>query len=247
MLRIRSSCMLRVLIFISLFLFIFGQNKQKVVQEVLGKKLPSEVLDVIDARCMNCHDAETKKGNIDLEPLFKKVNEGSRHLWQRSLEMVNDKLMPPKPKKKKKKPNLMTKKERRKVTLALDSSIIDYYANYRKINGSLGKLRRIANYEIIQFAKEFGVDKDLVANFLPDERSEDGFENNSEHLRVSEVHLESYRKVALAMGNYIKKFAVASKVVGEKNFTATKEQIRASHKHWRGHYQGMLKARKKNR
>ena len=60
------------------------------------------VVEVIEDRCMTCHDAETKKGGIDLTPLLHRTNASYGNytkLWVRLENMVARGEMPPENKK----------------------------------------------------------------------------------------------------------------------------------------------------
>ena len=62
----------------------------------------SAVTEVLDVRCMSCHDSDVRKGGIDLEPLFEAENaSNSEHkkLWVRLERMVSRGEMPPEDKK----------------------------------------------------------------------------------------------------------------------------------------------------
>ena len=62
----------------------------------------SAVVEVIEDRCMTCHDAETRKGGIDLTPLLHRTNASYGNytkLWVRLENMVARGEMPPENKK----------------------------------------------------------------------------------------------------------------------------------------------------
>ena len=62
----------------------------------------SAVAEVLEDRCMSCHDSDVRKGGIDLEPLFEANNVSSsehKKLWIRLERMVSRGEMPPEDKK----------------------------------------------------------------------------------------------------------------------------------------------------
>ena len=205
-----------------------SDKKLTVVEEVSGKKLDEKSQLILEKFCMDCHDKETQKGNINLEPLFKKLHEGVLPLWQRSLEVISEKKMPPKPKKKKdKKLPKMAIKDRKVVNLGLDSSIIDYYENYRRINGGFGSLRRIANYEYLEYLEDiFAFPKDKAKELLVNEENEVGFDNDRAFLRMSESHFTSYRKISEKVGEFIAERSYAPTQIFSIEFQKNDSQMK---------------------
>ena len=58
--------------------------------------MPEKHLDLFDAHCMDCHDAETQKGKVNLEDLPLEVNTLEQaELWQKVLNVMNSGEMPP--------------------------------------------------------------------------------------------------------------------------------------------------------
>ena len=57
---------------------------------------PAEVRAVFERYCMKCHDEETRKGDVNLEPLLE--GGGGLKLWSDALEKLETGAMPPKSK-----------------------------------------------------------------------------------------------------------------------------------------------------
>ena len=58
--------------------------------------MPEKHLDLFDAYCMDCHDADTQKGKVNLEDLPLEVNTLQHaELWQKVLNVMNSGEMPP--------------------------------------------------------------------------------------------------------------------------------------------------------
>ena len=58
--------------------------------------MPEKHLDLFDAHCMDCHDADTQKGKVNLEDLPLEVNTLEQaELWQKVLNVMNSGEMPP--------------------------------------------------------------------------------------------------------------------------------------------------------
>jgi hypothetical protein len=67
--------------------------------------LPADQADFLDTYCMDCHDAETEKGKLNLEDLpFKIETLQQAELWQKVLNTMNAGEMPPEDKKQPKGP-----------------------------------------------------------------------------------------------------------------------------------------------
>lgn len=54
-------------------------------------------MKVIEARCLDCHDADEKKGGVDLSPLLGEAKPGGGPAWAEGMIAAGE--MPPKPKK----------------------------------------------------------------------------------------------------------------------------------------------------
>ena len=62
--------------------------------------VPEKHLDLMFSYCMDCHDADTQKGKVNLEDLPLEVNTLQHaELWQKVLDVLNSGEMPPENKK----------------------------------------------------------------------------------------------------------------------------------------------------
>ena len=58
--------------------------------------VPEKHLDLLDTYCMDCHDADTQKGKVNLEALPLSVDTLQHaELWQKVLDVLNSGEMPP--------------------------------------------------------------------------------------------------------------------------------------------------------
>jgi len=65
----------------------------------LEVELPKKYFALIDSYCLDCHDAETQKGKVNLEALsFKVTTIKQAEIWQKVLNAMNSGEMPPKKK-----------------------------------------------------------------------------------------------------------------------------------------------------
>ena len=69
--------------------------------ELPSARLGDEHFEFLDQYCLNCHDRETEKGDVNLEDLSFEISESipSAELWQKVLLTLNSKEMPPEDKK----------------------------------------------------------------------------------------------------------------------------------------------------
>ena len=157
-----------------------------------------QVLSLIDDRCLDCHDAETRKGGIDLEQLSSGstlADSKIQTLWLRVERVVRMGEMPPA----KKKP--LTAEQRALVQGW-------FRDNYILRNGAehIGAtpLRRLSRYELINtledllhvslkrpyvFSPEFPalLDSTLESVLPPDVPGESGFFNDADQLAIGKL------------------------------------------------------------
>ena len=81
---------------VAFFLAGFGLASFSVYADEPQAIMPEKHLDLFDAHCMDCHDAETQKGKVNLEDLPLEVNTLEQaELWQKVLNAMNSGEMPP--------------------------------------------------------------------------------------------------------------------------------------------------------
>ncbi|HAW97140.1 MAG TPA: hypothetical protein DCX67_01255, partial [Opitutae bacterium] len=81
---------------VAFFLAGFGLASFSVYGDEPQAIMPEKHLDLFDAHCMDCHDADTQKGKVNLEDLPLEVNTLEQaELWQKVLNVMNSGEMPP--------------------------------------------------------------------------------------------------------------------------------------------------------
>jgi hypothetical protein len=144
-----------------------------------------------EKHCTECHDAGTKKGNLDLtslKPDFADAESFAR--WVKVHDRIESGEMPPK-----KKPRPAVK-ETTAMTKWLRTSLVG--AEQRKLAGE-GRtgLRRLTRPEYENTMRDlFDMPGLALAGDLPPDGSAHGFDNNSDALDISHVNLAKYVEAA---------------------------------------------------
>lgn len=144
-----------------------------------------------EKHCYECHDAETHKGNLDLTALNVQLeNQENFSRWVKIHDRIASGEMPPK-----KKPR-PPKDELSKATQWLHDSLV---AAERKRLSSEGRtvIRRLTRGEYENTVRDlFDMPGIALGGELPADGSAHGFDNNSEALDISHVHLAKYVEAA---------------------------------------------------
>ncbi|MFT5128261.1 MAG: hypothetical protein ACI8W8_001870 [Rhodothermales bacterium] len=193
-----SLAMVRVFIIFLLSLSVFA--------EFADRALP-----VLEMHCYDCHDAETKKGDLDLSALpHADYGEAEAAIWATALDLVNAGDMPPKKKAR------LDADELGAITGWLETSLAaatDRLRNERPPT----QLRRLNRLEYRNTIRDLtGHPFDAAELFTRDTASH-GFDNVGEALQISTLQMEGY-------------VAAAERVVGKILAVPAKAPVR---QHWR--------------
>lgn len=174
---------MRVLLFI-FTLCSFGYSKER---------LADEQWDFISEYCIDCHDAEIEKGNVNLD--FDEIdwmNSKIRHKWTDAYTMLERGKMPPK---KKKQPS---HQEKMAFMDWLDSRL-----DQKNPSGD-ATIQRLTQREYLNTIKSLFQIKDfkLPGNF-PLDFPEHGFDTNAKKMVISPSHIEAYTDSALQIADYL--------------------------------------------
>lgn len=144
----------------------------------------------LDQHCVECHDADVKKGGLDLTTLtFDKLDAASLKAWQHIFERVRDGEMPPK-----KKPQ-PEKKEKDLFLAALKEPLLEADQADIAANGRV-RSRRLTRVEYEHTLHDLlGIDIPLKT-LLPEDRASHGFETVADGQQLSHHQLASYLDVA---------------------------------------------------
>ena len=155
--------------------------------------IPGPVLDIISNNCLECHDSDSEKGEVNLDDTsIDWSNIQSMDTWLRALDAIDGGLMPPPDKQQ------PSKKERETVVTFLDEKLMEH----TPIGGTLPRRLNQPEYEasirdLVQLPKfklPLGFPKDTEYH---------GFDNVGEGLVLSPSHLHAYTKVAGAVADQI--------------------------------------------
>jgi hypothetical protein len=175
--------------------------------------IPEALQRTLEARCLDCHDATEKKGDVNLEQtLIDWSDPTQQELWLRAFAAVDQGLMPP-PKKK------QPSEEERKALLAyLEASLL------KQIPFGSTPPRRLNQREYTATVRSlFHLPSFVLPPGFPTDGESHGFDNLSEGLTLSPGHLEAYRGVANEIADEL--FPVKKSVAEKKIWQAGPEDM----------------------
>jgi len=158
-----------------------------------ANEIPEPVLDIISKNCLECHDSDSEKGDVNLDHTsIDWSNIEDMDTWLRALDAIDEGLMPPPDKQQ------PSKEERETVVAFLDEKVMEH----TPIGGTLPRRLNQPEYEatirdLIQLPKF-----KLPVGF-PRDTEYHGFDNVGEGLVLSPSHLDAYTKVAGAVADQI--------------------------------------------
>ncbi len=199
---------------IGLFVFLCGQA---------FAEMPKPLAVFLDQHCVECHDADVKKGGLDLASL---VFDPSKSTWIKVFERVRDGEMPPK---KKSQP---ATNEKETFLAALKEPLLKADAADIATNGRV-RSRRLTRTEYEHTLHDLlGIDIPLKI-LLPEDRASHGFETVADGQQLSHHQLAAYLDAAdLALSEAFKR-AVDGDESFQRHFTP--QELAKSR---RGNYRG---------
>ena len=162
-----------------------GQEDQELSQ--IAPDFDKHVLPVLDNYCLNCHDSESAKGDIDLESALKRrpfVRDLA--LWQNVAERIRSGDMPPEGKKRpSQKQSLLVRAWVKKDIDAFDYSKVSEPGNI--------PARRLSREEYNRTIRDLvGLDLRPADQFPIDFTGSSGFSNSANTLYMHTSHLDRY-------------------------------------------------------
>ena len=188
--------------------------------------MPTVHKDIINKYCIDCHDSETQKGQVDLESLSYDLSSDIQmaERWQEVLDAVNSGDMPPKKKKQ------LTKEE--KTDFLADLSDVMVVA--RKLHGDNGgviTMRRLNRREYANTVEGLlGVRPDVEG--LPDDSAGGGFDTAGASLYFSSDQFEQYLEIAEG---------TLKKAFFDKEVKRAVKRLEAEDRYGRKHYEKLYK------
>ncbi len=155
--------------------------------------VPATTQAFLDQYCLDCHDSETEKGGIRLDPAVIDWNAPStKFQWERVLDALKDGQMPPD-----NKPQ-PSPSERQQILSWIDASLIQH----TPIGGT--QARRLNQTEYLATLKHlFGLKDFNLPPGFPTDRPHHGFDNLGEGLVLSPPLLEAYADTARQVADRI--------------------------------------------
>ena len=152
--------------------------------------------------CIDCHDEDTMKGDLDLDHKLTNWNsKESREHWAKLYSLIERGIMPPK---KKKQP---TQTEKDLMMTWLDRELV----KYSPVGGGLP--RRLNKREYLNtIDRVFQVNRFTLPAGFPDDGEHLGYDTVGQGLVISPAHLEAYQETALLIADKL----LPQKVVGPK-------------------------------
>jgi len=175
--------------------------------------IPDPVQDVLMQNCLKCHDADSKKGDVNLDHgSIDWSNREELDIWLRALDAVEQGLMPPPDEKQ------PSREDRRAVLAFLDKNLLSNIP----IGGTLPRRLNKAEYEATIRNLLHLPDFKLPLGF-PNDIEYHGFNNVGEGLVLSPPHLEAYASVARDIADQI--FPHPKPVPQKKTWSAGPEDM----------------------
>ncbi|MCH2101986.1 MAG: DUF1592 domain-containing protein [Planctomycetes bacterium] len=179
-----------ILTFWSAALWAPASEKLERKQDPVKVNYETEIGPLMKRYCFECHGAEKQKGDIRLDVLDPDIVHGpDTEGWHTALDMINGGEMPPR---RAKQPT----DEERRLLVAWMTSGLELAADRKK--GELQTVvRRLNKPQYTHTLQELlGLDIDFGRPLPDDGKSHMGFSNNGEVLQASQLHIETYQKIA---------------------------------------------------
>src|SRR5258706_1259476 len=178
---------------------------------------PGDAADFIQHQCVECHDAETQKGGLDLTTLpFDLDSAKTFDAWVKIHDRVRDGEMPPK-----KKPRPEAKELNLFLSAIADPMVAADHARAAAQGRSVW--RRLNRYEYENVLRDLLHAPWLqIKDMLPEDEESYRFNKSGEALAISHVHMASY----LGAADYALRQAMATQVKPPPPTTVTRYYAR---------------------
>ncbi|MGI9474471.1 MAG: DUF1592 domain-containing protein [Rubripirellula sp.] len=150
----------------------------------------NDIAPVLEAKCVQCHGADTQEGNIRIDVLDPDLlHGGDVNWWLEILSVLSKGEMPPAD------ADELADDDRGKIVEWL-STEIQVASAVRRAEQGHSSFRRMARYEYNYALQDLlGLPYDFAKDLPPEPASEDGFLNSSEMLQMSITQFEYYREL----------------------------------------------------
>jgi hypothetical protein len=141
---------------------------------------------ILEKNCYSCHNSKKDKGDINLKSLpYENIDEANAEIWTLALDMINSGEMPPAKKKR------LSTKDLNDTTKWIELALKRTKEELKSKEG-YSRLRRLNRTEYRNTIRDLiGHSFDATELFTEDTSSH-GFDNVSDALQVSPLHIEAY-------------------------------------------------------
>lgn len=174
----------------------------------------------IDKHCVECHDADVKKGGLDLTALkWQPEDRANFDAWVEVFDRVRKGEMPPK---KKERPEAG---EQKSFLTGLESSLHDHQAAVLAQTGRT-VLRRLNRVEYENTVHDLLGIQTPLKDILPEDTPMHGFDTVAEGLRISQLQMEKYLEAADTAIEAAVELTAAPEPVNKKFFFKDEQNVR---------------------
>ncbi|HSU69421.1 MAG TPA: DUF1592 domain-containing protein, partial [Tepidisphaeraceae bacterium] len=153
-------------------------------------ELPQTARAFINQHCTDCHDSDTRKGDLDLTTLPPQLDDPALEArWILAYDRVQRGEMPPKRK------TSLSPADRNQFLQSLGGFLSDHDAARQALTGRV-VLRRLNRVEYENTVHELLKIDTPLADLLPEDAAADGFDNVSQALRLSAAQIDGYLQAA---------------------------------------------------
>lgn len=144
--------------------------------------------------CTACHGPKKPKGGFRVDQLDPNLLTGKDlDRWVEIYDVLSKREMPPADQ-----PDYHLKEEDRARIIDWLAKEMQKASQVRRHAGSHSSFRRMANYEYNHALQDLlDLNLEFTEALPPENRSEDGFKNNSKYLQMSATQLDAYREIAI--------------------------------------------------
>ena len=167
--------------------------------EALDRRFSQEVRPFLNAYCLECHDRDTRKGDLDLSP-FDSAGTVAKDLphWDSVLDRLRNGDMPPA--KSKQQPSA----ESRRTAIAWIDTLRTREAHRNAGDPGPVMPRRLSNAEYDYTIRDLtGVDLHPTRSFPVDPANQAGFDNSAESLAMSPALVKKYLQAARDVSEHL--------------------------------------------
>ena len=160
-----------------------GLPTSEAVREAAVRKQFEQVRPLIAAHCLDCHDADTHEGGVDLETIDAVPDAATRSVFQRVIHELHNGTMPPE------EAEPLPASDREPLLAWAEDGLAAFEARPVPRNGSV---RRLTVAQVRQALRDLlGIEDDVTGGMPADAISKEGFTNQAATLQLSPRQLEA--------------------------------------------------------